>query len=73
MGTACPSRCSDSDRPYRAGMPITKAAGILREGRGVQWDAAVVDAFLHYLEENYPAVNAEAAAAEVANSLATAA
>jgi hypothetical protein len=44
-------------------MPITKAAGILREGRGVQWD---VDAFLHYLEKNYPAVNAEAAAAELA-------
>lgn len=35
-----------SDRPYRRGMPVRKAAGILREGRGRQWDARVVDAFL---------------------------
>jgi len=35
-----------SDRPYRRGMPMRKAAGILREGRGQQWDAALVDAFL---------------------------
>jgi putative nucleotidyltransferase with HDIG domain len=35
-----------SDRPYRKGLPIPRAAGILREGRGRQWDAAVVDAFL---------------------------
>lgn len=35
-----------SDRPYRRGMPVQKAAGILREGRGRQWDARVVDAFL---------------------------
>jgi hypothetical protein len=35
-----------SDRPYRKGMPAHKAAAILREGRGRQWDARVVDAFL---------------------------
>jgi len=35
-----------SDRPYRRGMPMRKAAGILRAGRGQQWDAALVDAFL---------------------------
>jgi len=35
-----------SDRPYRRGMPMHKAATILREGRGRQWDAALVDAFL---------------------------
>jgi len=35
-----------SDRPYRRGMPIPKAAGILRAGRGQQWDAAIVDALL---------------------------
>ncbi len=35
-----------SDRPYRKGMPIQKAAGILRDGRGRQWDSRVVDAFL---------------------------
>lgn len=39
-----------SDRPYRAGMPASEAARILREGRGSQWDAAVVDAFLRWLE-----------------------
>jgi putative nucleotidyltransferase with HDIG domain len=35
-----------SDRPYRKGMSIQKAAGILRDGRGRQWDARLVDAFL---------------------------
>lgn len=36
-----------SDRPYRHGMPAITAAAILREGRDQQWDARVVDAFLH--------------------------
>ena len=35
-----------SDRPYRPGMPVERAAQILREGRGTQWDAQIVDAFL---------------------------
>jgi len=35
-----------SDRPYRQGMPVAKAAAILRAGRGQQWDGAIVDAFL---------------------------
>jgi len=35
-----------SDRPYRRGMPATKAAAILCEGRGTQWDETLVDAFL---------------------------
>jgi len=35
-----------TDRPYRAGMPPRRAASILRDGRGIQWDASVVDAFL---------------------------
>jgi HD-GYP domain-containing protein (c-di-GMP phosphodiesterase class II) len=35
-----------SDRPYRAGMPVGRAAAILRTGRGQQWDAALVDALL---------------------------
>jgi hypothetical protein len=39
-----------SDRPYRAGMPHAKAVAILRAGRGQQWDAALVDAFLRALE-----------------------
>jgi HD-GYP domain-containing protein (c-di-GMP phosphodiesterase class II) len=35
-----------SDRPYRAGMPVAKAAAILRAGRNQQWDGAIVDALL---------------------------
>ena len=38
-----------SDRPYRAGMLIERAANILREGRGVQWDGTIVDALLRSL------------------------
>jgi HD-GYP domain-containing protein (c-di-GMP phosphodiesterase class II) len=43
-----------SDRPYRAGMPIGRAARILHEGRGIQWDAAVVDAMLRVLGNDHP-------------------
>jgi hypothetical protein len=54
-----------SDRPYRAGMPIGKAAQILQDGRGRQWEAAIIDAFLGYLQKEYPqamlAANATAA------------
>jgi len=39
-----------SDRPYRRGMPVEQAAAILRAGRGTQWDATLVDAFLRTLE-----------------------
>jgi HD-GYP domain-containing protein (c-di-GMP phosphodiesterase class II) len=35
-----------SDRPYRRGMAKEQAAAILHTGRGTQWDAAIVDAFL---------------------------
>jgi hypothetical protein len=35
-----------SDRPYRNGMPRERALAILREGRGAQWDPAIVDALL---------------------------
>lgn len=35
-----------SDRPYRKGMPHQKAASILTDGRGTQWDSAIVDAFV---------------------------
>jgi len=43
-----------SDRPYRAGMQIAKAAQILCEGRGRQWEPLIVDAFLHHLEKEHP-------------------
>ena len=39
-----------SDRPYRAGMPVEKAMSILCNGRGQQWDAAIVDAFLRSID-----------------------
>ncbi len=39
-----------SDRLYRRGMPVAQAAAILREGRGAQWEAALVDAFLCTLD-----------------------
>jgi HD-GYP domain-containing protein (c-di-GMP phosphodiesterase class II) len=41
-----------SDRPYRKGMTAERAAAILREGRGHQWDATLVDAFLASLAEH---------------------
>ncbi len=34
-----------SDRPYRNGMPQERAESILRDGVGVQWDPALIDAF----------------------------
>jgi HD-GYP domain-containing protein (c-di-GMP phosphodiesterase class II) len=40
-----------SDRPYRKGMPVEKAARILREGRGKQWDEGIVDAFVQSLSD----------------------
>ncbi|MBV9278932.1 MAG: HD-GYP domain-containing protein [Chloroflexi bacterium] len=40
-----------SDRPYRRGMSPREAARILREGRGTQWDAAIVDAFLRSMAD----------------------
>jgi HD-GYP domain-containing protein (c-di-GMP phosphodiesterase class II) len=36
-----------SDRPYRKGMTVARAAAILAEGRGSQWDGAVVDVFIN--------------------------
>ncbi|QDU90387.1 Cyclic di-GMP phosphodiesterase response regulator RpfG [Pirellulimonas nuda] len=40
-----------SDRPYRAGMPLEKAEGILRNGSGSQWDSQIVDAFFAARED----------------------
>ncbi len=38
-----------SDRPYRAAIAQREAIEILREGRGTQWDADVVDAMIQML------------------------
>ena len=35
-----------SNRPYRNGVSHAKAAAILREGAGTQWDAEIVSLFL---------------------------
>jgi hypothetical protein len=40
-----------SDRVYRAAMPVDKALGILAEGRGTQFDGAVLDAFERGLDD----------------------
>ena len=44
-----------SDRPYRAGMSPQKAAAILREGRGTQWEPVIVDALLRALADTLQA------------------
>jgi hypothetical protein len=40
-----------SDRPYRKGMPFDKAEFILRDGAGVQWDPACIEAFLACVDD----------------------
>jgi HD-GYP domain-containing protein (c-di-GMP phosphodiesterase class II) len=47
-----------SDRPYRKGMPPEKAAAILSQGAGSQWDPTVVEAFLHILPDIVQTQNA---------------
>jgi putative nucleotidyltransferase with HDIG domain len=46
-----------SDRPYRKGMPHSKAYDILEKGKGTQWDPIFVDAFfnaMQHTEKNSP-------------------
>ncbi|MDP4085522.1 MAG: HD-GYP domain-containing protein [Bacillota bacterium] len=40
-----------SDRPYRKGMPHSKAVAILLDGSGTQWDSEIVIAFIQCLEQ----------------------
>ncbi|MEM9701189.1 MAG: HD-GYP domain-containing protein [Planctomycetota bacterium] len=40
-----------SNRPYRDGMPLEKLEGKFRQGRGSQWDPAVLDAYFSCSEE----------------------
>lgn len=40
-----------SDRPYRNGIPVDKAASILRAGAGTQWDPMFISEFLTILPE----------------------
>ncbi len=40
-----------SDRPYRSGIPVEKAASILQSGSGTQWDPTLIDEFLGILPE----------------------
>ncbi len=40
-----------SNRPYRLGMPVEQAVGILQDGAGSQWDAELVEAFMRILPE----------------------
>jgi HD-GYP domain-containing protein (c-di-GMP phosphodiesterase class II) len=38
-----------SDRPYRAALSSAQALRVLNDGRGQQWDAALVDAFARHI------------------------
>lgn len=44
-----------SSRPYRGAMPIQKAAAVIRDGAGQQWDTAIVDCFEIWLNRTLPA------------------
>ena len=44
-----------SSRPYRGAMPIERAAAVMRDGAGRQWDAAIVDCFEIWLNRTLPA------------------
>jgi HD-GYP domain-containing protein (c-di-GMP phosphodiesterase class II) len=50
-----------SDRPYRRGMQPAKAAQILHEGCGKQWDPAIVEAFLRSITDQVGPLPATAA------------
>ena len=39
-----------SDRPYRAGMDLDRARAILQDGKGSQWDPAIVEALFRVLD-----------------------
>jgi HD-GYP domain-containing protein (c-di-GMP phosphodiesterase class II) len=43
-----------SNRPYRRALSLEKAATVLREGRGKEWDPALVDAFLRSIAHRMP-------------------
>ena len=47
-------QCDDQRSSLQIGDADRQAAHILRAGRGQQWEAAIVDAFLHYLEQEHP-------------------
>jgi HD-GYP domain-containing protein (c-di-GMP phosphodiesterase class II) len=51
-----------SDRPYRTGMARDRALAILRDGAGVQWEPAIVEALLQILNREAPAGAEELAA-----------
>jgi hypothetical protein len=38
-----------SDRPYRKGMPVSKALAILEEGKGTQWDPVFAALFVEWV------------------------
>jgi HD-GYP domain-containing protein (c-di-GMP phosphodiesterase class II) len=48
-----------SDRPYRKGMPTTKAESIIRENRGTQWDSDAVDAFFRRIDDIHELVDCQ--------------
>jgi HD-GYP domain-containing protein (c-di-GMP phosphodiesterase class II) len=50
-----------SNRPYRNGMPVAVARRILTEGRGSQWETAIIDAFVEQVIPTLETVSARPA------------
>jgi HD-GYP domain-containing protein (c-di-GMP phosphodiesterase class II) len=46
-----------SDRPYRAGMDLDRARAILQDGKGSQWDPAIIEALFLVLDAHVPKVD----------------
>lgn len=63
-----------SDRPYRAGLPVSKAVAIIRQGTGTHFDGRAVEAFLRALQEGAvdPIVSEARATAALAGVIAPA-
>ncbi|MEP7356306.1 MAG: HD-GYP domain-containing protein [Anaerolineales bacterium] len=61
-----------SDRPYRPAMSASQACGVLQAGRDLQWDPAIVDAFLRCVEGGLAKVAAGPALAPASSPVARA-
>jgi HD-GYP domain-containing protein (c-di-GMP phosphodiesterase class II) len=46
-----------SDRPYRAALPHENAVALMCAGKGTQFDAIVLDAFLEALRATVPVLH----------------
>jgi HD-GYP domain-containing protein (c-di-GMP phosphodiesterase class II) len=58
-----------SDRPYRKALSVHQAIQILLEGRGTQWEPAIVNAFLDMIVRQMDQESNEDRSAQQASSL----